>query len=71
MEALATCCKEEAQRSLRKHRQVATCDRCDSLILAYGNDVDYQLTVDELANADVPCQVGEQGRLRIVAYRRP
>lgn len=70
MDALAPCCEKEAARSLHKHRQVATCDGCQSLVLAYGNEVDYERTIAELAEKAVTFQVGCAGRLRVVAYQR-
>ena len=70
MEALADCCQREADRSLRRHRHVATCDDCGKLLLAYGNDMDYERTVDELTDRGVAFQVGKQRKLRVVAYER-
>ncbi len=70
MEALAACCQREAERSLRKHRHVATCDECGALVLGYGNATDYERTVEELTGNEVDFRVGRAGKLRVVAYER-
>ena len=61
------CCREEASSSLRRHRDAATCDDCGALLLAYGNDTDFQRTVEELAKHGVDYQTRTQGKLKIVA----
>ena len=70
MEKLAECCQAEAQRNLRRHRAVAVCDGCGSLLMAYGNDLDYERTVEELTENDVPFRVGFRGGLRVIAKGR-
>lgn len=64
------CCLEEATESLRKHRDVATCDRCGRLLLAYGNSRDFEATVEELRGHGVELETAELGPLRIVAKPR-
>ncbi len=61
------CCREEANKSLRRHRDVATCDDCGALLLAYGNDTDFQRTVEELDHHGVEYQTRTLGKLKIVA----
>lgn len=61
------CCLEEARRSLRRHRDVATCDGCGRLLLAYGNDLDYRRTVDELEKHGVQFETEDLGKLKVVA----
>ena len=61
------CCREEASLSLRRHRDVATCDDCGALLLAYGNDTDFQRTVEELDKHGVDYQTRTLGKLKIVA----
>ena len=61
------CCREESTKSLRRHRDVATCDDCGALLLAYGNDRDFQRTVEELDRHGVDYQTRTLGKLKIVA----
>jgi len=68
--ALKNCCAKEAERSARKHRDVAVCDGCNRLLLAYGDEATFQLTVDELDAKDVGYDTGRQGPLWIVAKER-
>jgi hypothetical protein len=68
--SLKTCCREEAARSLARYRDVAICDRCGQLLLAYGNDRDYRSTLEELARHDVAFETGRVGALRVVAKPR-
>jgi len=67
---LKDCCATEAARTLHKHRDVATCDGCGRLLLAYGDETTFQLTVDELDVKDVGCDTGQHGGLWIVAKER-
>lgn len=67
--ALEPCCVEEAKRSLRRHRDAATCDGCGALLLAYGNERDYERTVEELSHHGVAYGTGEIGGLRIVSKK--
>jgi hypothetical protein len=61
------CCLEEARRSLERHRDVATCDRCGALLLAYANERDYQRTLDELTRHGVFFETTSLRGLHIVA----
>ena len=67
---MRSCCLEEARRTLRKHRDVATCDGCGRLLLAYDNDRDHQSTIDELTRHRVPFETGSTGELKVVAKDR-
>lgn len=68
--ALRDCCSTEAGKSLEKHRDVATCDGCGRLLLAYGDEATYQLTVDELDAKNIGFDAGRQGSLWVVAKKR-
>lgn len=68
--SLKPCCLEEARKSLGGHRDVATCDRCGRLLLAYGNDRDWRSTLDELVHHRVPFETGVVGELQVVAKPR-
>jgi hypothetical protein len=67
---LKDCCAKEAERSAQKHRDVATCDGCGRLLIAYGDETTFQLTVDELDAKDVGYDTGRHGSLWIVAKER-
>ena len=45
---LNECCQMEAALNLRRHHDVATCDICGSLLLAYTDEETFKLTVDEM-----------------------
>jgi hypothetical protein len=64
---LKSCCLEEARRSLRRHRDVATCDGCGALLLAYGNDTDFDRTLDELGKHGVEFETETLGKLKLVS----
>ena len=76
MNAVKSCCLAEARKSLKRPRDVATCDECGSLLLAYGNERDFQNTIEELTRHGVafesaPGEVsGVTGGLAIVAKVR-
>ncbi len=67
---LSACCRAEAERTLRRHRHVAVCDECGSLVLGYGDATDYERTTEELTGRQVAFQVGRVRNLRVIAYRR-
>lgn len=67
---MKTCCLDEARRSLKRHRDVATCDQCGRLLLAYGNDLDFERTVEELTLHQASFETAPVGSLRIVAKTR-
>ena len=76
MNAVKSCCLAEARKSLKRPRDVATCDECGSLLLAYGSARDFESTIEELTRHGVafesaPGGVSEvTGGLAIVAKAR-
>ena len=68
--SLSPCCLEEANESLARHRDIATCDRCGKLLLAYANERDYRSTLEELTRHGVPFETGVVGELHVVAKPR-
>jgi hypothetical protein len=74
--SMKSCCLAEARKSLKRARDVATCDECGSLLLAYGNARDFESTVEELTRHGVafeaapPEESGVTGGLAIVAKIR-
>lgn len=67
---LSACCAEAAGRYLRRHRDVATCDRCGMLLLAYGNERDFDETRLALTEQAVRFATTRRGDLRIIAKPR-
>jgi hypothetical protein len=64
------CCIEEAGRSLKRHRDVATCDGCGRLLLAYDDDRDFESAVEELTRHEVAFETGASGKLNVIAKAR-
>ena len=70
MNAVKSCCLAEAKKSLKLPRDVATCDECGSLLLAYGNERDFESTIEELMRHGVAFESAPSdvtGGLAIVA----
>ena len=67
---LKDCCSREAGRTLRSNHDVATCDGCNRLLIAYSDETTFQLTVDELDAKDVGYDAGTHGALWVVAKER-
>lgn len=70
MEELSPCCQISAKRYLKRHRDVATCDTCKMLLLAYGNDRDYEETLKALTEQGSPFSTSSQGALKVIAKPR-
>lgn len=68
--SLPPCCAASAGRYLHRHRDVATCDRCGMLLLAYGNERDFDETRRALTEQTVPFVTTRRGDLRIIAKPR-
>ncbi len=73
MNAVKSCCLAEARKSLKRARDVATCDECGSLLLAYGNARDFESTIEELGRHGVAFEsepAPSAGGLAIIAKQR-
>jgi hypothetical protein len=70
MEPLRDCCQREADQNLKRHRAVAVCDGCGQLLLAYGNETDFDRTVEELSELGVDFQTGSRGKLLVISKER-
>jgi hypothetical protein len=71
--AVKACCLAEARKSLKRPRDVATCDECGSLLLAYGSARDFESTIEELTRHGVAFESAPSevtGGLAIVAKVR-
>ena len=64
------CCAKEAGHTVRKHRDIATCDGCGRLLLGYADETTFQLTVDELDAKGVGYDSGRHSELWIVSKKR-
>jgi hypothetical protein len=64
------CCQAEARKNVRKHRDVAVCDKCGRLVLGYGNEAEWKKTQDELSRNKVAFQAEKLGELWVVAKER-
>jgi ribosomal protein L34E len=60
------CCEKEVKKHIKKNRDVARCDACGKLILAYENDTDYEKMVKQLQAIKVPYETKNLGPLRLV-----
>ena len=68
--SLSECCQKEAQASLRRHHDVATCDTCGSLLLAYTDEETFSLTVDEMESEGATFATARLESLYVVAKER-
>lgn len=60
------CCLAEACKSLKRHRDVATCDTCGALLLAYGNARDFDAALEELVRHGVNSETAEIAKLKVI-----
>ena len=67
VQALKPCCQQEAQKSLKRHAAVATCDECKALLLGYGNEEDFKKTCMALDEQQVPYGWEKTGDFWVVA----
>ena len=64
------CCLESARRYLQRANQVATCDGCGNLLLAYGDERALEATRQTLVQQNEPFECERLGRLNVVAKAR-
>jgi len=64
------CCSSSAQAYLKKHRDVATCDGCGHLLLAYGNQRDFKEAEKALSSQGIPFETEQRGSLQILIKSR-
>lgn len=67
---LDSCCEREALRSLKKHRDVAICDGCGRLLLAWDDPGDQEKTRAELESHGTGYAEGKLGGLFVTAKDR-
>ncbi len=70
MGLMKRCCEEEARRHVKKHRDVAVCDKCKRLVLGYDNELEWKKTQDELTRNEVAFEAEKLGALWLVAKDR-
>jgi hypothetical protein len=64
------CCLAEAKKHLKKHGQVAHCDGCGALVLAYDRETHFHSTVQELTKRGIAFETAQLGRLFLIAKPR-
>jgi hypothetical protein len=64
------CCRSSIKAYLKKHRDVAICDGCGHLLLAYGNQRDFKEAEKALANQGIPFETEQHGPLSILIKPR-
>lgn len=60
------CCESEAKKNINKHRDVATCDQCNALILAYAETSDFEKMVHQLKSKKVQFDTSKLGQLQLI-----
>jgi ribosomal protein L34E len=58
------------KRYIKKHRDVATCDGCGHLLMAYGNERDFEETKKALTSRAVPFDSEPFGTLQVISKPR-
>jgi hypothetical protein len=67
---MKACCQAEAKKHVRRHRDVAVCDKCGRLVLGYGNEPEWKKTQDELARNKVSFEADKLATLWVIAKDR-
>ncbi len=63
---MKACCADEARRHLKRHGQVARCEACGALILAYDRETHYRATLAELEKRGIRFETAQLGKLFLV-----
>jgi hypothetical protein len=64
------CCLAEAKKRLKKHGQVARCDACGALVLAYERETHYRSAIEALTKRGAAFETAQLGRLFLIAKPR-
>lgn len=64
------CCLQSMKRFIKKHRDVATCDGCGHLLMAYGNERDFDETKKALTAQAMPFDAEAFGPLHVISKPR-
>lgn len=64
------CCLQSMKRFIKKHRDVATCDGCSNLLMAYGNERDFDATKKALTAQGMPFDAETFGALHVISKPR-
>ncbi len=67
---LSECCQSEARSNLRRNHDIATCDTCGSLLIAYTDEETFNLTVNEMESEGATFATGRLESLYVVAKAR-
>jgi len=58
------------ERYIKKHRDVASCDGCGRLLMAYGNERDFEETKKALTAQGMPFEIHPMGKLHVIVKPR-
>jgi len=64
---MKTCCMDSSKRYLKKNRDVATCDRCGFLLMAYTQQLDYEEALKNLKAWGGEFSTAKVGDFQVVA----
>ncbi len=64
------CCRQSMKRFIKKHRDVATCDGCSNLLMAYGNERDFEETKKALTAQGMLFDSESFGALQVISKPR-
>lgn len=67
---MKSCCLAEAKKHLNRHGQVARCDRCGALVMAYDRESHYWSAIEELTKRGIAFETAQLGRLFLIAKPR-
>lgn len=67
---MKTCCSDSSKRYLKKNRDVATCDRCGFLLMAYNLQLDYEEALKNLKAWGGEFSTAKVGDFQVVAKVR-
>lgn len=64
---MKACCLNEAKQHLKRHGQVARCDGCGALVMAYDRETHYRAAIRELETRRIPFETARLGELFLIA----
>jgi hypothetical protein len=67
---MESCCLASIRAYLKKPRETAICDGCGRLLLAYGNERDFQEAQKALSDQGLEFEVERHGSLHILIKPR-
>jgi len=68
--SLSECCQREAKSNLHRNHDIATCDTCGRLLIAYADEETFNLTVSEMESEGATFATAHIESLYVVAKAR-